>query len=330
MNLHENKKLFADAVLATAQHLGIAPVFVEKDYWITRSLKLLSECDTERQAIFKGGTSLSKAYFIGARFSEDIDFAIVDAASLNGNQRKTLIKRLAKSMTAGLEEIPSPGITSKGSCYYKAIYGYEGLAELGGTVSGHANPVKIGQIMVEINTFANPYPYKECVIDNFINVFLCDSGNQGMAAQYGMEAFPMRVLDKRRTATEKLVSLLRFSLAPDSMAELSKKIRHFYDLYFLMEDDECRDYFHSDEFKDDLSSLLEHDRNFFDNPEGWSRHPISESPLFTSFPELWDGGLSWTYISELSALAYRAIPHPVSVRDNMMAMLERIRQTRIR
>lgn len=38
MNLHEDKKLFADAVFATAEYLEINPVFVEKDYWITRSL----------------------------------------------------------------------------------------------------------------------------------------------------------------------------------------------------------------------------------------------------------------------------------------------------
>ena len=87
MNLHDNQKLFADAVLASAQHLDINPIFVEKDYWITRSLKLMSEADSEGRAIFKGGTSLSKAHFIGSRFSEDIDVAIVNAGSLNGNQR---------------------------------------------------------------------------------------------------------------------------------------------------------------------------------------------------------------------------------------------------
>ena len=69
MNLHEDKKLFADAVLAAAQYLGINPVFVEKDYWITRSLRLLAQFDPGNRAIFKGGTSLSKAHSIGMRFS---------------------------------------------------------------------------------------------------------------------------------------------------------------------------------------------------------------------------------------------------------------------
>ncbi|MDE6794899.1 MAG: nucleotidyl transferase AbiEii/AbiGii toxin family protein [Muribaculaceae bacterium] len=85
MNLHDNQKLFADAVLAAAQHLDINPIFIEKDYWITRSLKLMSEADPDGRAIFKGGISLSKAHFIGSKFSEDIDVAIVNADSLNGN-----------------------------------------------------------------------------------------------------------------------------------------------------------------------------------------------------------------------------------------------------
>ena len=38
MKLHENKQLFADAVRATAEMMGIAPEFVEKDYWICQML----------------------------------------------------------------------------------------------------------------------------------------------------------------------------------------------------------------------------------------------------------------------------------------------------
>ena len=41
MNLHENKKLFTDAVLVASEYLDIRLVYIEKDYWITRSLKLM-------------------------------------------------------------------------------------------------------------------------------------------------------------------------------------------------------------------------------------------------------------------------------------------------
>lgn len=62
MNLHENKKLFTDAVLAASEYLDIRPVYIEKDYWITRSLKLMTQNSNADKAIFKGGTSLSKAH----------------------------------------------------------------------------------------------------------------------------------------------------------------------------------------------------------------------------------------------------------------------------
>ncbi len=93
MNLHENKKLFTDAVLAASEYLDIRPVYIEKDYWITRSLKLMTQTHNADKAIFKGGTSLSKAHKIGNRFSEDIDIAISDADVFTGNQLKMLIKR---------------------------------------------------------------------------------------------------------------------------------------------------------------------------------------------------------------------------------------------
>ena len=101
MRLHENKELFADAIQAASRGiddggLGIRDIFIEKDYWICRSLRLMALADTNGQAVHKGGTSLSKAYGIGARFSEDIDIAILDADKMSGNKLKTLIGHLSK------------------------------------------------------------------------------------------------------------------------------------------------------------------------------------------------------------------------------------------
>lgn len=106
MKLHENKQLFAQAITAAGRPLeqgglGIKPLFIEKDYWISRSLKLMAQGDSDNRAIFKGGTSLSKAYGIGARFSEDIDVAISEAWTLSGNQLKNLIRKTARNMTEG-------------------------------------------------------------------------------------------------------------------------------------------------------------------------------------------------------------------------------------
>ena len=68
MKLHESVD-FRDAVLATAQHMKIPDVFVEKDYWVTFVLYRLARHPSSNKIVFKGGTSLSKAYNLIERFS---------------------------------------------------------------------------------------------------------------------------------------------------------------------------------------------------------------------------------------------------------------------
>lgn len=59
------------------ESLGIAPSIVEKDFWVCRALNaLFANKELSPYLCFKGGTSLSKAYKIIRRFSEDIDMAL--------------------------------------------------------------------------------------------------------------------------------------------------------------------------------------------------------------------------------------------------------------
>lgn len=320
MNLHENKELFVDAVLSAAQHLGIKPSYVEKDYWITRTLKQMVEADNDGRAIFKGGTSLSKAHSVGFRFSEDVDVAIVDASSLSGNQLKMLIKRLAKSMTAGLEEIPMEGVTSRGSRYYKAIFGYETNTAFSNAASLDVEPMKIGQLMVEINSFANPYPFVSRTIDSFIGVFLREVGREDLVKVYDLDAFSLNVLDIRRTMTEKLVSLIRFSLSDNYRYDLPSKIRHFYDLHYLLQEKDCMEYIQSQSFREDFNDLLKHDREEFEKPFGWREKPLESSVLLTDFLPYWNATLKASYIRELPSIAYREVPSPEDVADSFQTL----------
>ena len=302
MNLHENNKLFTDAVMAASEYLDIRPVYIEKDYWITRSLKLMAQNPNADNAIFKGGTSLSKAHKIGNRFSEDIDIAISDANIFTGNQLKMLIKRIAKEMTSGLEEVFVPGVTSKGSRYYKAMYSYPNV--LGRAIK---ETVNIGQLLVEINSFANPYPYVSKSIECFIAQFFHQTGKEALVTEYGLESVALNVLDQRQTLTEKLVSLIRFSLSENCIYDVAAKIRHFYDLHYLLQDEECKNYIYSDQFKSDFKILLDHDRATFDNPEGWNTMDLEQSPLLSDFSSLW-ANLKTTYMKELPAIAFSEIP----------------------
>jgi len=56
--------------------MGVPAVAVEKDWWVTMSLGALFSCQCAGHIVFKGGTSLSKAWKVIERFSEDIDIAI--------------------------------------------------------------------------------------------------------------------------------------------------------------------------------------------------------------------------------------------------------------
>ena len=265
MRLHVNERLFKDAILTAAKPeseggLGIRAVYIEKDYWICRSLSLLARSGCSDRIVFKGGTSLTKAYGIGSRFSEDIDIAVLDADGLSGNQLKTLIKKTAHSMTEGLEEIVRDA-TSKGSHYHKAYYQYPRV------VSEEVGSVKPGELLLEINSFANPFPYQERRIKSMLTELLERHGQKALIAEYEMESTELKVLDKMRTMTEKLVLLMRCSLADEYMEQMSAKIRHFYDLHYLLADEACGAYMESEAFRADFATLLEHDRRNFLKPQ---------------------------------------------------------------
>lgn len=71
------------AINEAAARRDVTPVIIEKDFWVCWTLKRLSECgDVFPHITFKGGTSLSKAYGVIERFSEDIDLTIARNAPL--------------------------------------------------------------------------------------------------------------------------------------------------------------------------------------------------------------------------------------------------------
>ena len=316
MNLHENKDLFIAIIRDMAQKNSISEIYIEKDYWLTRSLQRLSQNPNAEKVVFKGGTALSKIQLTN-RFSEDIDIAVIDADSFSGNQLKMLIKRLAKNMATDLEERVVEGVTSKGSRFYKAIYLYPNII---GQETKTA--VKSGQLLIEINTFANPYPYQKQQITSFVSDYLLTLDRQDLIEKYNLSPFSVNVLDKNRTMLEKLVSLLRFSFAENPRRELASKIRHFYDLYSLAKDEECAKYIQSIEFQKDLQKLFAHDQQEFDEPTGWQTKMIKDSPLISDFPDLWTT-LREIYLSELPMLAFTTIPEEKIIEENFIELMKK-------
>ena len=66
---------FEQLVLAASEHFrdrGLRPAIVEKDYYVTETLRIIAGT-VGGKTVFKGGTSLSKGWNLINRFSEDID-----------------------------------------------------------------------------------------------------------------------------------------------------------------------------------------------------------------------------------------------------------------
>ena len=59
-----------------ARKMKLPDAAIEKDWWVVRTLELVFQTEIAPQTVFKGGTSLSKAWNLIDRFSEDIDLAL--------------------------------------------------------------------------------------------------------------------------------------------------------------------------------------------------------------------------------------------------------------
>ncbi len=96
MYLHEDNDNFKELLEQTADFTGRTAAVVEKDYYVTLILRLLSE--KLDNVVFKGGTSLSKGYHAISRFSEDIDITFDEHI---GEARR---KKLKNSVILGISQ----------------------------------------------------------------------------------------------------------------------------------------------------------------------------------------------------------------------------------
>lgn len=314
MNLHHDKKLFSYTLRAASLHLDIKLEFVEKDYWITLVLSRLAKSKYVSESVFKGGTSLSKGYNLIGRFSEDVDIAIIIDDTKTGNEIKTIIRAIEKEITPDLIEVQMEGVTSKGSRFRKSVF------EFVSTDKKNKN----NKLIVEVNSFANPSPFQRLSIKSFVFDFLTQTGNERYIDENDLQPFEVNVLDKKQTLLEKLVSLIRFSFEVNPVESISKKIRHFYDIYFLLNDPECVGFTASDMFKTQFDEIMKHDKQMFDEPTGWQNKSVTESPLVIDFENIWKQ-LKVKYQTELSALAYRPIPDEKSVSESFTGLIKRIK-----
>lgn len=180
------------------------------------------------------------------------------------------------------------------------------------------------KLIIEINSFSNPFPFQNLKIQSMVFDFLVKTKNEKYIEQYNLQSFEVNVLSKEQTLLEKMVSLIRFSFKENTIASISEKIRHFYDIYYLMKDSDCIKFVESDSFKKQFEIILKHDRKLFEEPKGWQNKNISESKLINDFKTVWQQ-IKDKYQTELSALAYKAIPKENEVAACFEELIKRIK-----
>jgi hypothetical protein len=113
-----------DLFLAASTRVGTAIQNVEKDFWVCWALHVLYHGlpAGNPRLLFKGGTSLSKAYGLIRRFSEDIDITVFredlnepasveDLEALSGKKRKAKLDAIRDALVGSsvwASHSPSP------------------------------------------------------------------------------------------------------------------------------------------------------------------------------------------------------------------------------
>lgn len=265
MRLHTDEKLFRQAVIATAAHLGIPEIFIEKDYWVTYALHSIFHDDIGVQTVFKGGTALSKCFGLIERFSEDIDLVVKHEENETDNQRKSKIRRVGRVVHAVMPEVEVEGLTRKMGMNRKTAHSYPRIFD---GLFGQVRNV----IVIEATWFGYYEPFSQHFLSSYIYDMMMARNQQKMVDDYDLQPFEANVLQSTRTLCEKIMSLVRFSCSEQPIEDLRSKVRHVYDLHKMLKNEDLRSFFDSEEFDVFVCKVAQDDVESFRNNNEWLRH----------------------------------------------------------
>ncbi|WP_010182454.1 nucleotidyl transferase AbiEii/AbiGii toxin family protein [Aquimarina agarilytica] len=319
MTLHENKSTFEAAVKITAEHFGIPEVMVEKDYWVTFALKQLFTNEAVKDAIvFKGGTALSKCYRLIERFSEDIDLVMIIDDEMSGAAIKVLLKKITSSVSEPLISIDKHPLENKKGKLRKVAFGYQKV-----DVSGSLGQVR-DEIIVEVSALGSPYPCETFEVYSLIARYIGQTENLQLIQQFELTPFPVKVLGLTRTFCEKIISLVRFSYTNDPLQSLADKVRHTYDLHFLLQEQSIKQFLKSKDFEVMLLQVGLDDDKAIPNDKEWLYNHPSKALIFSELEATWKQ-LSITYNGIFKELTYGNPPEAEEILVSLMLIKERLK-----
>ncbi|MCO6486238.1 MAG: nucleotidyl transferase AbiEii/AbiGii toxin family protein [Saprospiraceae bacterium] len=318
MNLHSNKELLQDAILATAEYLDMRDIYVEKDYWVTVALYEIFHSDIANQFIFKGGTALSKCHKLIERFSEDIDMVVLRNKGENDNQLKRKIRALSKVVEKVIPEIEVEGLTNKMGNIRKTVHQYDKLFE------GDFGQVR-EQVVIEATWLGNFEPYSEMQVSSYVYDMMKAKGQDELIEQYNMAPFTIQVLSKLRTLCEKIMSLVRFSRTIDAITNLRNKIRHIYDIHQMLKDEEVQQFFGSGNFDAMLIKVGNDDMIGYKNNNDWIYEHPSTALIFDKQQETWEQ-LSTAYNGDFKDLVTGDLPSEGALIETLKQVAARLKK----
>jgi len=224
--LYRDREDFDATIDAAAEQLGISATAVEKDYWVTEVLRALAGSHSD-DFIFKGGTSLSKAYHLVERFSEDVDVLVLPADRGRGATDK-LMKQFAATAAAHVNGEARP----VGS----AETGRHRSCEIRYPTTRPPTDLIATSVLLEMGIRGGNHPHETRPVGCLLGDRLAASGFP--TDDYDdLRPVGVPVLHPVRTLLEKLVLIegLATVLAEDPEVAIPGRTgRHFYDVYQLL------------------------------------------------------------------------------------------------
>lgn len=221
MYLHkENKELFRDIISIVSERKNVTTDIVEKDYYVTMILYLLSQKEIE--VIFKGGTSLSKAYGVIDRFSEDIDITFKE--HLGESRRKKLKYNILKTIAEDLEiEIKNWKDIESDKNYNHYDFYYNSVSD-NSNFSGLSPFVKLETALMSYS-----FPTERRQISNYIYDTLKNEEPE-LIKKYNLIPFEMSAQCINRTLADKIFAVCDYYL----QGKAQRNSRHLYDIFKLL------------------------------------------------------------------------------------------------
>jgi hypothetical protein len=205
--------------------------FVEKDFWVTELLRSVVRPVENAYVVFKGGTSLSKAFNLIERFSEDVDVLVVVTRAFTKDFGKGSVDNILKGICSRVGEDLGIGETDQtwegsGKGVHRNVR-YRYSASVASTV------VQPG-VLLEMGVRGGPKPSSRREIRSFIGQYATGSLGLGEDEYDEFSAVEVEVLNPERTLFEKLAILHHLGANyPDSQEGLPQAARHLYDVYKL-------------------------------------------------------------------------------------------------